>query len=1007
MGRLQQEIGRFADAIREFHPDGSPFSGEILGATNDLEKLVQEQGDIQSFTAAANLQEVLQAIESLRPKLAIESSTPPNDLEKHLNDEIDGYRELLREDKPRTAIKLLAKLKVRVWSTASAHVRFRIASNLGAAHHKIGEYDTAAELLMEAATFDSQDPVGIANKIAALLLKGQPDNAHALAVSSVAQHPNNVHIAVQRLLAVAPHETVEDVWHSLPASVRTAPEPYINRIVSLREAGDDHWYGAGNEALAAHPNDERLQTIHAEGVLERILKGDPGAVGKAGPDVPTQAELEAASDILAKSWQRTLGPEITPQGAFAHNAALAKMIIGQPDAAAQLLDAAEGHGYTSEETKFMRISLYRKQHQIDEAIRIADTLLDSPKSQIIRADLHAERAPEEARSILADREQFTESRDIIAASLTVMEAYCEQRNFTDALQEAERLKARIPDDPEGPLAVFRIKHQTGEAGAEDALDDGLHLVTPGTDFPTRFLLCEALTAAARHNDVVDLLQRVTSTRFDSPALRMLSAAAASSDRRATLAKLLKEIPPEILKLPYYRRVKIALAFSTGDIRSAERQLREFLAIEPKNLAIHLQLLNALFRQNKQSDLKAEAARPSADFKGSPENFIWFAQFKKDFADWKEAHDLAYRVLLANQGSEGVNMGYMAMFLFERRPTPIDLNPAIVAENMAIGVKREEGQISTYVIEPEPGLRPTTDYLAPDHTVARLLLGKSTGDSVELPDHTTAQIVWKKPKELHALHVILENFNNLFPDAEGFEKVRFDTSSPAGLEPMLERVRERHDVVSSVASKYDSGMLPLALMARLVGTDPVSAALGIISSGHALRVCEGTQYERDMSFQAIAQNDRKGCVVDAVTLHFIRRLGLARAVEAVCGPIGIVEHSVSRIQQKIHELEESLDKPSMSVFYRDGEYFREETTREQKSTALAAQQADRTWIAEHAQLIPAEGGKDPSPEWDKMLQRFGSSFFDEARAASGSGRLLLSEDLPMRILAQTEYGVGGC
>jgi hypothetical protein len=52
-GRLQQEIGRFADAIREFHPDGSPFSGEILGATGDLKKLVQEQGDSQSFTAAA------------------------------------------------------------------------------------------------------------------------------------------------------------------------------------------------------------------------------------------------------------------------------------------------------------------------------------------------------------------------------------------------------------------------------------------------------------------------------------------------------------------------------------------------------------------------------------------------------------------------------------------------------------------------------------------------------------------------------------------------------------------------------------------------------------------------------------------------------------------------------------------------------------------------------------------------------------------------------------------
>jgi hypothetical protein len=96
--------------------------------------------------------------------------------------------------------------------------------------------------------------------------------------------------------------------------------------------------------------------------------------------------------------------------------------------------------------------------------------------------------------------------------------------------------------------------------------------------------------------------------------------------------------------------------------------------------------------------------------------------------------------------------------------------------------------------------------------------------------------------------------------------------------MLERVRERHDAIASVAAKYDNGMLPLSFVARLLGADPVSTALGLASSGHRLKVCEGTPAERAKAVRAIAENDRKGCIVDAVTLHFVRRLGLERAVE---------------------------------------------------------------------------------------------------------------------------------
>ena len=47
---------------------------------------------------------------------------------------------------------------------------------------------------------------------------------------------------------------------------------------------------------------------------------------------------------------------------------------------------------------------------------------------------------------------------------------------------------------------------------------------------------------------------------------------------------------------------------------------------------------------------------------------------------------------------------------------------------------------------------------------------------------------------------------------------------------------------------------------------------------------------------------------------------------------------------------------------------------------------------------------PSPEWRPLIERFGSSFLDEIRAAEGAGLILLSEDQSLRALGEADYVV---
>ena len=166
--------------------------------------------------------------------------------------------------------------------------------------------------------------------------------------------------------------------------------------------------------------------------------------------------------------------------------------------------------------------------------------------------------------------------------------------------------------------------------------------------------------------------------------------------------------------------------------SAERSVKEFLKREPVNLEMHLQLLNAQFRRNDLKPLKASVSVPATAFKGSAEDFLRLAQFKDGFGDWKEAHELAYRTLLKNGNNQAVNLGFVGVFLRPGHSTGLEIVPPQVEVNAAIGLRLDDKSSLIFVIEPDPSLRPSAQYVAPDHLVARKLLGQRIGSEIELP-----------------------------------------------------------------------------------------------------------------------------------------------------------------------------------------------------------------------------------------------------------------------------------
>jgi hypothetical protein len=215
--------------------------------------------------------------------------------------------------------------------------------------------------------------------------------------------------------------------------------------------------------------------------------------------------------------------------------------------------------------------------------------------------------------------------------------------------------------------------------------------------------------------------------------------------------------------------------------------------------------------------------------------------------------------------------------------------------------------------------------------------------------------------------------------------------------MLIRVKERHDAIEAAFNQYQRNPLPLELLTRSFGGDVIQVWQTMIDTGRIFRVCVGTSVEREAALQAIAENARKGCVVDTLTFYMMRRLGIEDAVSAVCGPIGITEASVDIFRLRSEEIRIHIGSTFMTIFWRDGQYLRREFTDEELTHALKMTEDDLSWIREHCEVLPAEGVRDLPSDLREFSKEVGRGFFDPILAADGAGRLLLCDDITYRTI----------
>jgi tetratricopeptide (TPR) repeat protein len=1017
---LQHEISQHPDALRAFWPTFAESGLSVIAAVKDTEINLSTKLEEHTATVLREFDKRLgRAASAAMDEYDADLAPEARQESVVLHTRISEARKLIGKGKSRTALETFQELEQ---TELPPYARHRVLANIGAIHFNAGRNAEALDYFRRALDLRPDDPKAATNLAYAELIGGNLDGARARAASVLKAHPDHAGAASLIIQSHQANGEDKDPFALVPEATHDTAEVLIAAIVYLRARDDHAWMALAEKAAEKHPKDRHLSRFAAEAIVEPALSDREVIFGKRIEGSTIEAVKRAAAtlqDLWAREMQleEVRGEEALP---LANNAAAALRFIGDDAGAAHILD--ETLAKVARDPDLVRARALLHLHA-DENEKAADLLqsIDDPEGTLFLAQLTAAKEPERAKAALERLDAEALKPELRAIVPEVRGEIAISQNDKDEFAKAlEQLQEQAA--PFENIAILRargiekglIAPSATEADEEE--DQGPSPVVANIleelprheaslSFAARVQLAQFLERHNADEAASDLLYGRIDLDRDTISLRTYLAASIGAQLFARAREVLAALPPPLLEIPAYARMAATYHWNVGDAKAAEPFIARLSAAAPQRLDLFLWHIDALIRTHAEDRVKEMLKVPvEAVADGSVSDKRRLVAALTTYGQLPRARAFAYKLFALNRDEPGAWMSFMGTMLTGEKPEKDPILDPVVGPDHAIELRLSTGEQRRFVIESDPDVRKVLqDAIAPDHEIARLVQGLKPGDEFNWPgEEVVATITASKHKLLDAFHTAIGLFNARFPNAKGFKQVRVGTAEAFDISEIEKMLRERSAYIDAQTRKYEEGHISLSMLAHLCGLDPVDAMIGLAELRKPYRVAVGTREEREGAISALRNHKAAGCIVDAATYHCIRRLGLEDAVKSVCGPIGITQVTADIYHVRVQSLDDFGGEPKGSMTMRDGRMQMVEYSPEYLATNRRIVESDRDWLAANAEVLPANPKQDPPAAMRRLSAVPGARFFDDIFAASGSSRLLVTDDLFTR---QAGYVLG--
>lgn len=389
----------------------------------------------------------------------------------------------------------------------------------------------------------------------------------------------------------------------------------------------------------------------------------------------------------------------------------------------------------------------------------------------------------------------------------------------------------------------------------------------------------------QHEEAAPLYERLVRNPGGDELTWKLLACFIQTDQRWRAQRTFDALPPSVRSQSNLRRLEINLAGIMGDWTRMRVLLEQELAADPTSTECILGCADVLFRLGEREALTALAAKDPVLKLATPDQELSFARFQMNCGFGDLAVARLFRVFRAHPTNERLAGHFLGQLMLAQNLTLLN-SPQVVGPGVAVQLKQGDALWSIAIDTAEsPRVETWPDLVQPGSEIALRLAGLRLGQraivrrgmfdqEVEVVGIST--LVAFAAEKAQAL--VAGSANAAGP----IWSVRIVKEDGAiDVDVLLRSAKQRREHVEQTFHLYSQHALPLCVLAKLIGTDPIQLLLEWPWKLTPLFVGVGSEDERQNAF-AILQGGRQRYVVDLLTIAELIRLGVAPAVSALIG-----------------------------------------------------------------------------------------------------------------------------
>jgi hypothetical protein len=433
-------------------------------------------------------------------------------------------------------------------------------------------------------------------------------------------------------------------------------------------------------------------------------------------------------------------------------------------------------------------------------------------------------------------------------------------------------------------------------------------------------------------------------------------------------------------------------------------LGQELKQHPDNSGLAVGYVGALYRLEDKATLSAYLASDPRFKDSPPENEFEFAKYQSNLGLPGLAIVRLYRLYRSHSGSTQAASFYLGQLLLGQRMPELE-PPAEVGPGAVVHLRSAaETRVIAIDIENTRDAGGWPELISPDSELAKTLRGLNVGDKVTLArsfgDHDVEVV------GLESLYGFVARKAHVQVDAAAVPagplwSVRVvKEDGKLDIDVLLKSAQQRKRHVRSAFQKYQRHRFPISILAKAIGSDPVTMLFDWPSREGTLFVGIGTREERDTAQKVLRQNGRR-YVLDLLTIaELVQRKCFDAALRLLGRPL-VPQTVRERLLVLIHFVDKP--RPSGSLSEQDGHLQLTETPSAYYEHREAILREMLRSIDDRCDVVPTAGPRDITDVHRFLAEALDNDTLDALYLCIERDAVLVSEDGALRLLGP-EAGV---